>query len=53
LKLTDPVYQKMLRMGLTVKSDVDLKPGHYLVRQIVCESESAQMAARNGSIAIL
>jgi VWFA-related protein len=52
LKLTDPVYQKMLRLSLTVKSDVDLKPGHYLVRQIVRESESAQIAARNGSVDI-
>ena len=51
-KLQDPAYQKFLRTGLTVKSDFDLKSGRYLVRQVVHNSEDAQMAARNGSVEI-
>lgn len=52
LKLTESDYQRYLRMGLAVKSDFELKPGRYLVRQIVRDSEGAQMAARNGSVEI-
>lgn len=52
LKLRDPDYEKFLRTGIRVKSDFDLKPGRYLIRQVVRDSEGAQMAARNGSVEI-
>ena len=38
--------------GLTVKLGFELKPGKYLIRQVVRDSEGAQMAARNGIVVI-
>jgi hypothetical protein len=35
-----------------VKSSFDIKPGKYLVRQVVRDSEGSQMAARNGAVSI-
>jgi VWFA-related protein len=52
MKLLDTTYEKMSRTGLTVKSSFEVKPGRYLVRQVVRDSEGAQMAARNGAVEI-
>ncbi len=52
MKLLDGTYEKLLRAGLTVKSSFDVKPGRYMVRQVVRDSEGAQMAARNGAVEI-
>ena len=52
MKLEDATYQKLLQGGLTVKSSFDLKPGKYLVRQVIRDSEGSQMAARNGAVDI-
>jgi VWFA-related protein len=52
MKLRDTTYERMSRTGLTVKSSFDVKPGRYLVRQVVRDSEGAQMAARNGAVEI-
>ncbi len=52
MKLEDATYQKLIQGGLTVKSSFDLKPGKYLVRQVVRDSEGSQMAARNGAVDI-
>jgi VWFA-related protein len=52
LNLLDATYEKMSRLGLTVKSSFQVKPGRYLVRQVVRDSEGAQMAARNGAVEI-
>jgi VWFA-related protein len=52
LKLLDPTYDRMSRQGLTIKSSFEVKPGRYLVRQVVREAEGAQMAARNGVVEI-
>ena len=52
MKLEDATYQKLMQGGLTVKSSFDLKPGKYLVRQVVRDSEGSQMAARNGAVDI-
>jgi VWFA-related protein len=52
LNLLNPTYEKMSRLGLTVKSSFEVKPGRYLVRQVVRDSEGAQMAARNGAVEI-
>jgi len=52
MKLLDTTYERMSRTGLTVKSSFDVKPGRYLVRQVVRDSEGAQMAARNGAVEI-
>lgn len=52
MKLLDTTYEKLSKPGITVKSSFDIKPGSYLVRQVVRDSEGAQMAARNGSVTI-
>jgi hypothetical protein len=52
LSLQEPNYQKMVQAGLTIKSSFDLKPGKYVVRQVVRDSENSQMAARNGTAVI-
>jgi VWFA-related protein len=52
MKLLDNTYEKLSRTGLTVKSSFDVKPGTYMVRQVVRDGEGAQMAARNGAVVI-
>lgn len=52
MRLLDATYERMSRTGLTMKSSFDLKPGKYLIRQVVRDSEGAQMAARNGAVVI-
>ena len=52
MRLLDKTYQRLTRTGLTMKSSFDLKPGKYLVRQVIRDSEGAQMAARNGAVVI-
>jgi VWFA-related protein len=52
MRLLDSTYEKLGRTGLNVKSSFDIKPGKYLVRQVVRDSEGAQMAARNGTVSI-
>ena len=50
--LKDNTYERLTRTGLTVKSSFAIKPGRYLVRQVVRDSEGSQMAARNGAVEI-
>ena len=52
MKLRDTTFERLSRSGLTVKSSFDVKPGTYLVRLVVRDSEGAQMAARNGAVVI-
>ena len=52
LRLLDSAFEKWCSTGLTVKSGFDLKPGKYLIRQVIREYEGAQMAARNGVVVI-
>ncbi|MGB7848458.1 MAG: VWA domain-containing protein [Candidatus Acidiferrum sp.] len=52
MRLLDTTYDRMSRTGLTMKSSFDVKPGKYLVRQVIRDSEGAQMAARNGAVVI-
>jgi VWFA-related protein len=52
MRLLDSTYDRLSRTGLTMKSSFDLKPGKYLVRQVIRDSEGAQMAARNGAVVI-
>jgi VWFA-related protein len=52
MRLLDATYDKLLRSGLNLKSSFDVKPGSYLVRQVVRDSEGAQLAARNGAVVI-
>lgn len=52
MKLLDTTYDRLSRSGFTVKSSFDVKPGTYMVRLVVRDSEGAQMAARNGAVVI-
>ena len=52
MRLLDKTYERLSRTGVTMKSSFDVKPGKYLVRQVVRDSEGAQMAARNGAVVI-
>jgi uncharacterized protein (DUF2141 family) len=52
MRLLDPTYERVVRTGVTLKSSFDVKPGKYMVRQVVRDSEGAQMAARNGAVDI-
>jgi VWFA-related protein len=52
MRLLDATLTRLSRTGLTVRSSFELKPGKYLVRQVVRDSEGSQMAARNGVVSI-
>jgi VWFA-related protein len=52
MKLLDNTYEKLSRSGIVVKSTFDVKPGRYMIRQVVRDSEGSQMAARNGAVDI-
>jgi len=52
MKLLDPTYDRLMRSGLNLKSSFDVRPGSYLVRQVVRDSEGAQLSARNGAVVI-
>jgi len=52
LSLVEETFQKLLRTGLAVRSTFELKSGKYIIREVVRDSEGAQMAARNGTAVI-
>jgi VWFA-related protein len=52
MRLTDATLERLNRSGLSVKLNFDIKPGSYLIRLVLRDSEGAQMAARNGSVEI-
>ena len=52
MRLLDKTYERLSNTGLTMKSSFDVKPGKYVVRQVIRDSEGAQMAAKNGSVVI-
>ncbi|MGA2120021.1 MAG: VWA domain-containing protein [Bryobacteraceae bacterium] len=51
-RLFDQTLERRLAQGLTVRSNLDVKPGTYMVRLVVRDSEGQQMAAQNGSVFI-
>jgi len=52
LKLRDATLAKLAQTGITMKTEVDLKPGTYLLREIVRDSESGQLAALSRTVEI-
>ena len=52
MRLLDSTYNRLSRSGLTLKSSYDVKPGSYMVRLVVRDSEGSQMSARNGAVVI-
>ena len=52
MNLRETTFERLTHTGLTVKSSFAVKPGRYMVRQVVRDSEGSQMAARNGAVEI-
>ncbi len=52
LRLRDISLGKYLQTGITVRSQFDVKPGTYLVRAIVRDSESGQISGLNRTVEI-
>jgi hypothetical protein len=52
LKLKDATLERLKKTGISVKSDFTIKPGTYVVRLVVRDSEGAQMAAMNRGVEI-
>jgi VWFA-related protein len=52
MRLLDKTFDRLSHTGLVMKSSFELKPGKYMVRQVVRDSEGAQMAAKNGAVVI-
>jgi VWFA-related protein len=52
LRLKDETFDKWMNSGILVRSNVEVKPGNYLVRVVVRDSEGQLMAARNASVEI-
>lgn len=52
MKLRDDTLAKRLDNGLTVRSSFDVKPGGYMVRLVVRDSEGQLMSASNGALDI-
>ena len=52
MALRDPTLQRLNRSGMTVTTDFDVKPGAYVVRLVVRDSQAAILSAENGVVEI-
>ncbi|MGA3205388.1 MAG: VWA domain-containing protein [Bryobacteraceae bacterium] len=52
MKFKDDRLEKWLEAGVTMKTSFDVRPGSYVVRLVVRDSEGQAMAARNGVVEI-
>ena len=52
LRMRDATLQKYLRTGITIDLELDTKPGTYLVRVIVRDSGSGEIASLNRTVEI-
>ena len=52
MRLKDQTLATRLNSGITVKSSFDVKPGSYMIRLVVRDSEGQLMAAANGTVDI-
>jgi hypothetical protein len=52
MDLNEEQYHQLTQAGLTVNSSFDLKPGRYLVRQLIKDTASDETSSRNQSIEI-
>jgi VWFA-related protein len=51
-RLRDATLARLTQTGITLKMEFDLKPGTYLVRQIVRDSEAGQLSGLNRTVEI-
>jgi VWFA-related protein len=52
LRLRDISLERYLQTGITIRTTLDVKPGTYLVRAIVRDSESGQISGLNRTVEI-
>lgn len=52
MRLRDTTLERLSHTGVTVKTSFDVKPGGYLVRLVVRDSQAAQLSAENGAVDI-
>ena len=52
MRLRDATLERLSHTGFTVRSSFDVKPGGYLVRLVVRDSQAAQVSAENGVVEI-
>jgi VWFA-related protein len=52
MRLKDETLQSKLGSGITMRASFDVKPGSYLVRLVVRDSEGRLMSAENGAVEI-
>jgi len=52
MDLNEEQYHELIQAGLTVNSSFDLKPGRYLVRQLIKDTASDETSARNQTVEI-
>jgi VWFA-related protein len=50
LRLRDTTLARLMQRGITLKTEFDLKPGTYLVRQIVRDSVAGQLSGLNHTV---
>jgi len=51
-RLRDATLARLTQTGITLKTEFDLKPGTYMVRQIVRESEAGQLSGLSRTVEI-
>jgi hypothetical protein len=52
LRLRDSTLERLIKSGITLKTEFDVKPGTYTVRQIVRDSEASQLASLSRTVEI-
>jgi VWFA-related protein len=52
LRLRDNTLERLIKSGITLKTEFDVKPGTYMVRQIVRDSEASQLASLSRTVDI-
>jgi VWFA-related protein len=52
LRIAEPTYENFLNMGMPMHAEYTVKPGKYLVRQLVREGAGGQMSVREGMVEI-
>ena len=51
-RLRDSTLERLTKSGITLKTEFDVKPGTYMVRQIVRDSEAGQLSGLNRTVEI-
>jgi VWFA-related protein len=52
MRLRDATLERLSHTGFTVRTNFDVKPGGYLVRLVVRDSQASQVSAENGVVEI-